>query len=1078
MRSVALPLLALAVGCAPAPDAACTPGEAGCPVSDTDDGPVDTDDSPVDTDDGSVDTDAPDDTGPTAPVIRTCTELGITPTSLDAAGPDAQGRFLAWGAFPTDDGTLSASCGGAPGPQAVLTFAVPTSGTWHFTTDGAGTTTEATISLRSACDDLAELACDAQGAGALSSTLVHEAMAGEVLTVLVQGGSPGRTWQLTAAPVGREAAVGEACGEAAPCASGSACLPGDAPVCVAFEAPEVSTHTARYVANDEVLHTITGTDADGDVERLWILRVDHVEGHVWGDDPGETPVLVETADLVQADGRFTFTWQQYVHGFLSSPQYVAAVTLGVEDHAGHRTILPSLALPVEPEATTVAAGETCSADGYPIRCAKGSTCQDLGQGPVCADPLPPVLTSAELVLRDDRDFAVRVQGTDADLDTSGMRLVFDMVDGGQRKLNSVYFTDDATTWTGSAFVATRKATVSASWGEVAQVTVKLFDGAGLESDTVTLPWTEVPRGVLAEGEACTPDDDLAACDTGMVCGPALQGGTACKQPTAPHVFAVDFKPSVIWPFPSTDVRVDGADLDGDVKMVTLTFSNASGRTTQYLPANRMVPSPRGKAFFRGTGPLEDFDPAPFSHVEVDLADDEGLRSAPLTVQLALPLPEGEGCERTDVSTICDLEAELTCGLSGVCEQNEAPRIVTAVAHRLGDKDVAVELTVADTNADAFDLRVEVQRDGEPFTLRGAYQTFPEPVYGELQATRTVSFPSLAQGDEALVLRLTPRDLPGLLGAPVDVVVPPLAQTGETCSGDDTVDRCVAGSSCDAGTCVEHDPTLDAFALTFPSPGRAAVFTLTGVDPDHDLDDVFVHGADADGTAWTHEAKVGRSYGDQVEVTWSGDTYTAVVRVPGWGGTETTDLLSATAWVGDARDALSPTADVVIPATRNLDEACDVTGSSSRCQAGLACDAGTCVVDAFDACGGLEVGDLAADGTAVEGTLRYAVDLDGLPSLAEPTCKYAYSPARGGEAAVVWTAPQTGTVDVWVEVPTGTDLGVFVTSGQCVDPDAALTCAQRGEHTTVDVTAGETLYFTLDAFSGVTRSGTLVVGYLD
>lgn len=1069
MRTLTLAALALATACTTGTTPDCDPATETCGTTDS-----------TSTDTGD-DTSTPEDSADTGdsgtPVVfDSCDDLGLSTVDLTAAGADAAGRYVAFGRFEAGNGDLAPSCAPGRGPEAIATFTVPTTGAWHLTTDGPGTGSETTLSLRTACDDRAELACDARGAGRYGATLVTEATAGDELVVVVDGIPGARGWQLTATPVTGEAGEGETCSPFTPCETGFTCA-GEAPAttCIAYAAPEVTSHTFGWTTRDFVAHRFEGTDADMDVEHLWLLGAVAEDGEVYGDDPGEDPIELRFTSLTQRDGAFVATSDLFVNGFAYFVSPIVEITYGLEDERGHRTVLDAVDIPLRPEQATAALGEACDLTGFPTSCASGSTCQADGAGATCQTPVAPVLDGVEILFAQDDDITLRFTGSDADLDARGVKIQAVQVDGTRPRVITSYFNDAGTTWTGTSFVADRSLSIYVANGPIDSLEITLFDRANNEAPMTTVDWVDVPVQVLAADAACVPDSEVGVCDEGLMCSPVITGGTTCQAPSAPVLYSATFEvdPVTTWLM----VTVDGWDLNGDLDNVIFMFSGPYGRYPEAFRWNRMVPSPKGQQFFLSTGPLEDVPLSALTHVDVFLQDEADLESNVLTVPLVGVGQVGDLCDRESTGFVCDPAGGLTCGVGGTCEVNEAPEVTGLVARRLNDTDVRIEVSFSDANADAWDGVVTVHRDGVTTDVIPRYTLFDSEIYGLTSGTTELTLLNWARDTTEMSVDVAVRDLPGLYGTPMTVVVPPIVDVGGTCSGDDTVDRCTDGSSCDEGVCVEHAPTLDSVELTFEDHGRTAVFTMTGSEADGDLDRVLLEGSDGLGGTWTHDAVPGRSYGDQVTVTWDGTDFTAVVRALGWGDAETGGLIEVTATLEDARDDASAPLTVDVPTTSNLDEVCDDSGIDSRCQAGLTCDEGACVTDTTDACAGIDLDDLATAASEIDGDLVASFDLTGLTGLAEPNCASNFSFARGGEHAFVWTAPRDGTITAQTSVGQG-DVGVWIHLGQCVDPGEHLDCGQYGNAAEAEVFEGDTLYFVLDAFYSTDPRGTLTVGYVD
>ncbi len=1025
----------------------------------------------VETDDSDVaDTDTTDDTDPdetdetddTEVQVISCADVGITPTVFAPSALDAA-SFAVRGRFPEAAPTLLASC--AEGyAESVLRFVAPTTGLWELSTDGPGTTSATLLSLRDACDDLTERACDVEGAGRYGARVTAELTAGDAVIVVLQASTDApRGWQLTARPVTAAAAIGDACDASVSCASGSSCVDTEpAATCVASTAPEITEHSIVWRSSHTARHTLSGTDADADVFDVWLVRALAEDGEVYGDDPGERPLRL-AHDAFRIDPT-TGTWtvgldvSPNLFAFFVTP--IVAFDIAIEDAAGHFSTDQRAFYPEIPTAETVLEHAACDLFGFPRACESTTVCVDDGSGVgVCTLPSAPVLTSASIAYGVDANYEITVVGSDATRDATAMKVLVTF-DNATTKTYTLNFNDAGTTWTGDSFVARRAAAFYGSTALPVGASVWVTDKKTLASETLPLAWPPTAFTTLEAGEACTVGAETSACADGLVCGADLFGATTCAAPQAPELYAVDFSVNATTGW--VEARIDGADLNGDVYGANFAFTTAEYRGLEGVRANSFVPAPGTSTFFETVAMIEDVHLQAYDYVRVELVDATGLRSNPILVPFQGESALDEWCAQGVLANLCDLNGGLACGMGDTCEVAEAPVVTQVVAHRLSEGDIGLDFAGSDANGDARDVSLAVDVDGElteltPFVL-------PTPgIFGLGTFEGAVTLKGWGTQGDAIAVRLQVRDLTDRQSTPITVIVPPIVALGGTCSGDDTVDRCEDGSSCDEGTCAQHTPQIVEVFTQDDNHGRDLLISVLGSDAEGVLKSaklVFSGG----GADEVKTLTVGSSSSYPHVLTWDDGDFLLEITVPGWGTETQAPRTGITVTLTDDVALQSEAVSGAILPVRNVGESCDTTGVEDRCQAGLMCDEGACVIDTADACAGIDVLDTLTHGHVVDDAIVVTLDMNAGTAVDEAFCPTAtYSKAKGPEHVVRFVPDRSGTLQIQSVTPDADQLFVRVVEGQCVDPALPLACARNDAATTVSAVEGVPLYIQVDTY---------------
>jgi len=1022
---------------------------------------------PDDTADGVSDSDPTADTDGARPIDTDdsdgllalgCDDLGV-PTVALAPDPAEALSHAIRGRFPDTAPVLASACGGSFS-ESVVTFTAPTAGLWELTTDGPATTSDTQLSLRTTCDDVTELRCDLGGSGRHGSRVTVDALAGETFELVVQAASePARGWQLTARAVDRLGALGDACDETVSCEAGSTCVGTTTPTCTAYDTPAVTDHTITWISTGTARHVLTGTDADADVAQVWLVRALAEDGEIYGDDPGEVPIRLgrDTWTLDEDAG----TWQVVLDvdpnlfAFFVSP--IVALDLTVEDAAGNRPTALRATYPAKPERTDVTEGEACDVVGFPRRCDNTTVCVDVGAGGTCIAPTAPTLTSATLAEARDGQYQITVEGEDATRDARRIRATVDFTDGAQRTYN-LYFNDEGTTWDGDTYTASRTASFDGNSTEPTAVSVVVTDNKNLSTEPQDLAWPPTPLSVLASGESCVPDSDTSMCEDGLVCGLTLLGDRTCQTPAPPELYDVTlrYNPVTTW----WEAQLDGADPNGDLVGANFAFFTPTYRRLEGQLAGGFVPSPVGDDFFVTTAFLEDLDPTQYTFVRVELADST-LRSEPILLPLQAELATGDTCTPDNLGPVCSLQDGLACGASATCETAASPTLTSVVAHRLNNGDLRLDFEGTDPNADAVDIVTTMIVDGEERGLNPPFTQPDSPILGETTFSSSMRYGGWASQGETVQVRLAVRDFTDRISNEITVTVPPIVALGATCSGDDTIDRCEDGSSCDAGTCQQHTPVLTEVTTTFDNAGRDLVVAIHGTDADGVLDEASLSFSGT-GAGRSESVTIGRSYGLAHNLTWAGPDFLLEVYFPGWGGPDDASLDTVEVTVVDDADLTSNAASGPIAPTRNLGEAC-ATDGSDHCQAGLVCTDSACAVDTTDPCAGASVIEASTAGQAIANGLRVPLDMTQGSAVAASTCGSAWSKAQGNEHVVRFVPDRTATLTVQSVTPDNDQIGVHVTEGQCVDPGHLLGCAKYDSAFTVEATQGVPLFLLVDTY---------------
>jgi hypothetical protein len=485
-------------------------------------------------------------------------------------GDQGDGTFLVTGSTAATENTATGSCGGDESTDAVYGFVAPADGTYAFTTRVADPEVQVSYdTVLYARLDCADPESEPDGAlcnddsGSTQSQIVVSLTRGQGLYLFVDGygGESGDFW-LRAYTL-TELAVGDACvpgDEQAVCAAGLTCdeatgtcidpniLPpemcGDAINLNDGALDDGSFALEGTTEGAENAHTGTcGGDAAPDAlfvftapaDGTWTLTTQQpsadatydtvLYARTECDDPNSEPSETACADDVGGG-----VLQSSITVDLVAGDSISVFVDGYGESAG-AFVLSAF------QQVTLAEGDACTAGDPRAICAEGTVCLDAdGDGnTACATPVAPTIDSAEVFYNSLTEFlAVRVSGTDEDLDTAG--LAFTLFDAAGEEIplsffgGPVYVEFNDVERNGADVSGTFFAAVAVP--EAATASVFLFDGAGLES--AALEVEVLPTPSAAAGEVCDFQGAFSACADGLVCdgaGAAPVDGL-CAEPVA------------------------------------------------------------------------------------------------------------------------------------------------------------------------------------------------------------------------------------------------------------------------------------------------------------------------------------------------------------------------------------------------------------------------------------------------------------------------------------------------------------------------------------------------------------------
>ncbi|MBW2257667.1 MAG: hypothetical protein JRI25_24140 [Deltaproteobacteria bacterium] len=315
--------------------------------------------------------------------------------ALDTTASQPDGSFHIHGRFETDLG-LSTACEPTPVAQAAIAFTLPSAGDWVVSTNNPGTDVVTSISLRTDCDERAEVECVADNAArpGAASLLLEGAGDGERYVVVIeQLDAAHEGWHLSVQPVNGLAEAGESCDQDILCAFDSTCVDG---TCVALTDPTVDTVQLLAERSNAWTHVITGTDPNRDAVTLQATRTEDSNGVIYGEESFHTPIVFHDAVL---------TWDGDIYTFVldlspNTATYAQRVSVDFQvlDASGRSSEPVRAEYPERPTSTYGSQGDECDMDGYPRNCNYPNKCTVQETGPaVCDADVSPTLTQAALV---------------------------------------------------------------------------------------------------------------------------------------------------------------------------------------------------------------------------------------------------------------------------------------------------------------------------------------------------------------------------------------------------------------------------------------------------------------------------------------------------------------------------------------------------------------------------------------------------------------------------------------------------------------------------------------------------------
>ncbi|MCO4747580.1 MAG: hypothetical protein KC912_22455 [Proteobacteria bacterium] len=1026
--------------------------------------------------------------------------------ALDVVNAQPDGAYHIADRFETLT-ALATSCAGDPTHNAVVTFTLPSDGTWRVTTDNPQTTVPTALSLRTDCDERAELSCDVGGTanGNAAQAYIIDGLAGDAYVAVVeQVGTEVGNWHLSLDPITDIAGEGDACSDTVPCDSGTICAD---EVCTVIEAPVITSSSISQSDTYDYSITITGTDKNHDANTVIVPAFTDIYTEVWGDSADEPAITIEDVHWQWSGDTFTAVIPVPVSFYDTGMGDNVTVDVLIADASGLESSTVTLTYPEAATNTTQDyVGDACdmcvdcsgNTNGFPRSCnpnshadpndstvqlpgmectwtdrnATSATCEDRNvNDPVEVESIgmhwEGEVSMLDLSVFDFRHYQgstahiVAVTANAESIDLGSKYISFASWNGGHQM--------------GSAAFDASEITDTIDYLEI-QVEDRGNPTATTETATV-VDWVDyVAPTEVAAGEECDLLGWDTVCEEPTVCSPTLSGVPGCLTSEAPELLAISgvyqggFFENITLSFEAFDTNADWSHL---------ALTHYQGPVWE-MDTSSWSADPFGKQVFE-SDVFVNFGTWLW---KAKLVDADGNESAE-TIVLGVPTAaQGDACNTgvcgfrgcSAPETYCDVGAGDTCGLGAdapVCEVNEAPVLSTAVARRIDASKYEIDFSGTDANGDAFRVTLEQDEDGTVTHPNGQLD-FDLPIEGSTNFVSTVKG-TLDNPYATTTVTLAIADYGFAESNTLTVTIPPIRDAGDSCSGDDTVDQCVAGSECIDGSCFAYEPQLTDATIAWSADGRDAIVTITGLD-DKVGDSMELRKAYVTIAGQTVEKSMNKYNTD-----WTGNTFTFDIDVKGIG----TGTLIGERFMDVTIEDLGGFTDsgvYFITPHVGYGDTCDDAGVTDSCHAGLACDTSVCINDAVDACAG--VPNMVATGDSVD--YEFLTSGNGLDTYADYASCGGNNNPNGKEQVVVYTATQDGTLTI---TSTSTDGGahpgyLFVRMSECVNADAVVACSNNIPNgstigpNSVDVTVatGDVLYVQIDGPTWKKGTGNLAFSY--
>lgn len=1014
----------------------------------------------------------------------TCDVIADGVVIFDTSLVQPDGTFHLAGEFSTST-NLDSSCAPDSAQDVAVTFALPADGSYLLSTANTQTSVPVALSLRTDCDERTELSCTTDNASEVdrAQALIVDGSMGDTYVALIHSlsATEGGSWHLSLSPATSLGDLGDSCDEDNLCGEGL-CYDG---LCVENSAPVITDFSVQQVAFSEYRLSVDGSDMNADVVGLRVVAFTDIIGDVWGDGPGEYTIDLESE--VSPDGTsFNAVATTSIAFSDTNLGDIQTLSLAAVDAAGNvsDTVTVLYPDPVSNELQNYV-GDACDMcidcdgndNGYPRYCNPNAHADP-------ADPEAPTIpalmcvyddasnTTASCVDRSENVAPVptggtmRWEGPQAILDFSGTdtahsrgianRIEAVFSDNSRAALDDVYTAVD---WYRGSFTGSVPFDTEAVDRAVDHLEVWMEDNASVRAETEDpyfVDWVEpVPPTAVTYGEACDPRGWTSVCDEPSVCTPTLSGLYACADSEAPvlnsasGILIPGFFPQVIYTIDAYDANADWYAL-----MSESPTSLPVALTTEFFSVD-----PFGLVRLN----------TEVTHVygdwlrKVYVQDADGNESDSLIVAtVPTDLEAGDTCNTgtcsfrgcTAPESYCDVNGGMTCSnrdeLAGpvrVCETNEAPVLDSINVTRTSNTTYQVAIAGSDANGDASGL-VFFEHSDTGTRRVNAVPAVTEPINGATSFTTTVNvtLDSATDPFSDIQIDVQLKDYGMATSETLNASVPPLALVGETCSDDEAVDRCQAGSVCEDGTCVAHEPILTGASVAWSDDGLDAVITVTGTDDvtgtDHELVALVVmYGGEV------IEQSLSRS-----NVDWEDTAFSIDIRVNDLGQRDLDDVSSVDVAISDI-GGFGDDGTFDIDTLRGLDGSCDATvieandddSTDNICHIGLTCDTGTCVVDPVAPC--LDIGITPATGeqtvtvNTAGGTRTHNIADYGTCGSDDSTHDFT-----GREQVIAWTSTQDGIllVDAEDDPVDGTEPHAFLVAryDECLTDQAIAACDNR------------------------------------